>query len=34
MTNYSTLSPADRELLPTEEDLSRVVQNAIDAVGH
>ncbi|MCZ4512378.1 PDDEXK nuclease domain-containing protein [Streptomyces sp. ActVer] len=32
VTNYSTLSAADRELVPTEEDLSRVVQNAIDAV--
>jgi predicted nuclease of restriction endonuclease-like (RecB) superfamily len=30
--NYSTLSPADRELVPTEEDLNRVVQDAIDAV--
>ncbi|MFJ5305752.1 hypothetical protein [Streptomyces sp. NPDC088350] len=34
MTNYSTLSPADRELVPTEKDLSRIVQDAIDHVGH
>nr|WSY52784.1 PDDEXK nuclease domain-containing protein [Streptomyces sp. NBC_00886] len=34
VTNYSTLSPADRELVPTEEDLSRIVQDAIDHVGH
>ncbi|MEV6594735.1 PDDEXK nuclease domain-containing protein [Streptomyces acidicola] len=31
-STYSTLSPADRELVPSEEDLSRVVQEAIDAV--
>lgn len=34
VTNYSTLSPADRELVPTEDDLSRVVQEAIDHIGH
>ncbi|MEU5595466.1 hypothetical protein [Streptomyces sp. NPDC020298] len=33
VTNYSTLSPADRELVPTEEDLAQVVQQAIDHVG-
>ncbi|MFE6162404.1 YhcG family protein [Streptomyces sp. NPDC056486] len=32
VTSYSTLKPADRELVPTEEDLSRVVQDAIDGV--
>ncbi|MFG2498707.1 YhcG family protein [Streptomyces sp. NPDC048441] len=32
VTSYSTLKPADRELVPTEEDLSRVVQEAIDGV--
>lgn len=32
VTHYSTLSPADRELVPTEDDLSRVVQDAIDSV--
>ncbi|MGI5197204.1 PDDEXK nuclease domain-containing protein [Streptomyces sp. CA-288835] len=32
VTNYSTLSPAERELVPTEDDLSRVVQDAIDSV--
>ncbi|MGH4033280.1 PDDEXK nuclease domain-containing protein [Actinomycetota bacterium Odt1-20B] len=31
--SYSTLAPAERELIPTEEDLSRVVQNAIDSVS-
>ena len=32
VTNHSTLFPADHELVLTEEDLSRVVQDAIDAV--
>lgn len=32
VTSYSTLNAADRELVPTEEDLSRVVQEAIDSV--
>ncbi|MEU6577044.1 PDDEXK nuclease domain-containing protein [Streptomyces sp. NPDC046805] len=32
VTNYSNLSPTERELVPTEEDLSRVVQDAIDSV--
>lgn len=32
VTNYSTLSPAERELVPSEEDLSRVVQEAIDTI--
>lgn len=32
VTSYSTLKPAERELIPTEEDLSRVVQNAIDGI--
>ncbi|MFF3817122.1 YhcG family protein [Streptomyces bluensis] len=34
VTNYSTLSPTERELVPSEEDLSRVVQEAIDTIGH
>ncbi|MEU6765445.1 PDDEXK nuclease domain-containing protein [Streptomyces sp. NPDC046853] len=32
VTSYSTLKPADRELVPSEEDLSRVVQEAIDGI--
>ncbi|NGO41983.1 PDDEXK nuclease domain-containing protein [Streptomyces ureilyticus] len=32
VTSYSTLSPAERELVPTEDDLNRVVQDAIDSV--
>ncbi|MGB8940268.1 MAG: PDDEXK nuclease domain-containing protein [Streptomyces sp.] len=32
VTSYSTLKPAERELVPTEDDLSRVVQEAIDSV--
>ncbi|GAA1908856.1 hypothetical protein GCM10009837_36210 [Streptomyces durmitorensis] len=32
VTSYSTLNPADRELVPTEDDLSRVVQDAIDSI--
>ncbi|MEU6556903.1 PDDEXK nuclease domain-containing protein [Streptomyces sp. NPDC046915] len=33
VANYSTLSSADRELVPTEADLTRVVQQAIDDIG-
>ncbi|MGW7260281.1 PDDEXK nuclease domain-containing protein [Streptomyces sp. NPDC054834] len=33
VANYSTLSPADRELVPKEEDLTRVVQQAIGDIG-
>ncbi|ATL29508.1 PDDEXK nuclease domain-containing protein [Streptomyces formicae] len=32
VASYSTLAPAERELIPTEEDLSRVVQEAIDGI--
>lgn len=31
-TSYSTLPPGERELVPSEDDLSRVVQDAIDSV--
>ncbi|MEU5688123.1 DUF1016 domain-containing protein [Streptomyces venezuelae] len=32
VASYSTLAPAERELIPSEEDLSRVVQEAIDGI--
>ncbi|MFF1525386.1 hypothetical protein ACFVYR_25015 [Streptomyces sp. NPDC058284] len=32
VTSYSTLAPKARELVPSEDDLARVVQVAIDGV--